>query len=187
STSVQSHLYIVTALAADQPEVAGYILARSTLLSDTDLIDRVAYGAPSIQVLIAARPRVSLAVAEAIAEIGNSEAVVEMLFNSCARIASVSFRRISERCGHEALVREALLAHPQLPAECRHLLAVKIGDVLQSLPLVKMLLGERRANKVVSDATARASMQLAENCSQEELPALVEHLCLRGEITTSFV
>src|SRR5690606_36646396 len=73
STSVQSPLYIVTALAADQPEVAGYILARSTLLSDTDLIDRVAYGAPSIQVLIAALPRVSLAVAAAIAEIGNSE------------------------------------------------------------------------------------------------------------------
>lgn len=30
-------------------------------------------------------------------------------------------------------------------------------------------------------------MQLAENCSHEELPALVEHLRLRGEITTSFV
>src|SRR5690606_17546944 len=74
-----------------------------------------------------------------------------------------------------------------LPAECRHLLAVKVGEVLQSLPLVKLLLGERRANKVVSDATARASIQLAENCSQEELPALVEHLRLRGEITTSFV
>ncbi len=187
STSVHSPLHIVTALAADQPEVAGYILARSKLLSDADLIDRVAYSAPSMQVLIAARPHVSFAVAAAIAEVGNNEAVAEMLFNSCARIAPVSFRRISERCGHDAVVREALLAHPHLPAECRHLLAVKVGEVLQSLPLVKLLLGQRRADKVVGDATARASMQLAENCSQEELPALVEHLRLRGEITTSFV
>lgn len=187
STSVHSPLHIVTALSADQPEVAGYILARSTLLSDADLIDRVTYGAPSMQVLIAARPHVSLAVAAAIAEVGNNEAVAEILFNSCARIAPVSFRRISERCGQDAFVREALLAHPHLPAECRHLLAVKVGEVLQSHPLVKLFLGERRASKVVADATARASLQLAENCSQEELPALVEHLRLRGEITTSFV
>lgn len=47
STSVHSPLHIVTALAADQPDVAGYILARSTLLSDADLVDRVAYGAPN--------------------------------------------------------------------------------------------------------------------------------------------
>ncbi|WP_139976046.1 DUF2336 domain-containing protein [Ochrobactrum sp. CGA5] len=187
STSVHSPLHIIAALAADQPEIAGYILARSTLLSDADLIDRVAYGAPSMQVLVAARPHVSFAVAAAIAEVGSSEAVAEILANSCARIAPVSFRRISERCGHDPLVREALLAHPHLPAECRHLLTVKVGEVLQSLPLVKLLLGERRAQKVVGDATARASMQLAETCLQEELPALVEHLRLRGEITTSFV
>lgn len=187
STSVHSPLHIVTALAADQPEVAGYILARSTLLSDAELIDRVAYSVPSMQVLIAARPHVSFAVAAAIAEVGSNDAVAEMLFNSCARIARVSFRRISERCGHDARVREALLSHPHLPAECRHLLAVKVGEVLQSHPLVKLLLGERRACKVVGDATARASMKLAENCSQEELPALVEHLRLRGEITTGFV
>ena len=187
STSVHSPLHIVTALAADQPEVAGYILARSTLLSEADLIDRVAYGAPVMQVLIAARPHVSFAVSAAIAEVGSNEAITEILFNSCARIASVSFRRMSERFGHDALVREALLSHPQLPAECRHLLAVKVGEVLQSLPLVKALLGERRADKIVGDATVRASMHLAETCSQEELPALVEHLRLRGEITTSFV
>ncbi|KAB2683911.1 MULTISPECIES: DUF2336 domain-containing protein [Brucella/Ochrobactrum group] len=187
STSVHSPLHIVTALAADQPDVAGYILARSTLLSDADLVDRVAYGAPTMQVLIAARPHVSFAVSAAIAEVGSNEAVAEMLANSCARITSVSFRRICERCGHDALVREALLSHPHLPAECRHLLAVKVGEVLQSLPLVKMLLGARRADKVVGDATVRASMHLAETCSQEELPALVEHLRLRGEITTSFV
>ena len=69
STSVHSPLHIVTALAADQPGVAGYILARSTLLSDADLIDRVAYGAPTMQVLIAARPHVSSAVSAAIAEV----------------------------------------------------------------------------------------------------------------------
>ena len=49
STSAHSPLHIVTALAADQPEVAGYIIARSPLLSEADLIDRVSFGASLIQ------------------------------------------------------------------------------------------------------------------------------------------
>jgi uncharacterized protein (DUF2336 family) len=33
----------------------------------------------------------------------------------------------------------------------------------------------------------RASIDIAEACSHEELPAVVEHLRLRGEVTTSFI
>lgn len=187
STSAHSPLHIVTALAADQPEVAGYIIARSPLLSEADLIDRVSFGAPLIQLLVAARPHVSIALAAAIAEVGSFESVAELLRNSCARIAPLSFRRIAERCGHEPHVREALLAHPQLPADCRHLLVVKVGDALRQMPLVNRLLGERRAAKLVGDAFVRASIDIAEACTQQELPAVVEHLRLRGEVTTAFI
>ncbi len=187
STSAHAPLHLITALAADQPDVAGYVLARSLLLTDADLVDRVAFGAPVVQRLVAARPHVSCAVSAAIGEVGSPEAVLELLQNRCARIAGVSFRRVCERLGADGPVREALLAHPKLPAECRHILAAKLGETLRSLPLVSRLLGERRSEKVVRQATSRASMQIAESCPPEELPALVEHLRLSGEITTAFI
>ncbi|HRP78115.1 MAG TPA: hypothetical protein PL183_03325, partial [Aquamicrobium sp.] len=56
---------IVAALADDQDEVAGVILVRSPLLSDVDLIDRVASSRPSVQALIASRPVVSMSLSAA--------------------------------------------------------------------------------------------------------------------------
>ncbi|RUV58607.1 DUF2336 domain-containing protein, partial [Mesorhizobium sp. M5C.F.Ca.IN.020.14.1.1] len=66
SMSHHAPLQIISALASDQPEVASLVLARSPLLTDADLIDRVAGGQKATQKLIADRARVSMAVAAAI-------------------------------------------------------------------------------------------------------------------------
>ncbi|RWF93503.1 MAG: DUF2336 domain-containing protein, partial [Mesorhizobium sp.] len=101
---------VIAALASDQPEVAALVLARSPLLTDADLIDRVACGQKATQKLIANRPVVSMSLAAAIAEIGEPEACATLIANSGADIASLSFRRMAERHGHLPLVREALIA-----------------------------------------------------------------------------
>ncbi|TIN12940.1 MAG: DUF2336 domain-containing protein, partial [Mesorhizobium sp.] len=67
-------LQIISVLASDQPEVAGVVLARSPLLTDADLINRVAASPKATQKLIADRPLVSMALSAAIAEIGEAEA-----------------------------------------------------------------------------------------------------------------
>ena len=74
SMSHHAPLQIISALASDQPEVASLVLARSPLLTDADLIDRVATGQKATQKLIADRPIVSMSLAAAIAEIGEPEA-----------------------------------------------------------------------------------------------------------------
>src|SRR5690606_24127485 len=81
---------IVAALADDQDEVAGVILVRSPLLSDVDLIDRVAASRPSIQALIASRPVVSMSLSAAIAEVGALEACRVLVTNEGAAVASLS-------------------------------------------------------------------------------------------------
>ncbi|MER9252413.1 DUF2336 domain-containing protein [Mesorhizobium sp. M0598] len=178
---------IVSALASDQPEVAALVLARSPLLTDADLIDRVAGGQKATQKVIADRPRVSMSVAAAIAEIGEPEACTTLLANSGADIASVSFRRMAERHGHLPLVREALIADTRLPADCRHMLLVKLGEMLKGSPLVLALMGAARAERVTRDACIKASLTLIEGTRTEEHTALVEHLRLRGDLTASFV
>jgi uncharacterized protein (DUF2336 family) len=187
SMSRHAPLHVVTALAADQPEVAGVVLARSPLLSDADLIDRVAGGSSATQALIADRPVVSMQLSAAIAEIGDAEPCVVLLANNGADIASLSFRRMAERHGHVAVVREALIADSRLPADCRHMLLVRIGEALKGSPLVLALMGQARADRLMRDACIKASVTLIDGTQPQEHAALAEHLRLRGDLTASFI
>ncbi|ESX05800.1 hypothetical protein X769_03250 [Mesorhizobium sp. LSJC268A00] len=187
SMSHHAPLQIISALASDQPEVAALVLARSPLLTDADLIDRVAAGHKATQKLIADRPVVSMAVAAAIAEIGEPEACAALLANDGADIASLSFRRIAERHGHIAHLREAMVTDVRLPADCRHMLLVKLGETLKASPLVMALMGAARAERVTRDACVKASVRLVEGTRAEEHAALIEHLRLRGDLTASFI
>ena len=45
-------------------------------------------------------------------------------------------------------LREALIADRRLPADCRHVLLVKLGDALKGSPLVVALMGTVRADRV---------------------------------------
>lgn len=178
---------IVAGLAQDQKEVASLVLVRSPLLTDLDLIDRVAGGDGDVQRFVAMRAQVSMAVSAALAEVGEEEACLELLQNSGARIANLSFRRMVERHGDSAILREALIADPRLPADCRHMLLVKLGEALRSAPLVLALMGERRAERITRAACVRASVTLIEATPEDELTALVEHLRLRGDLTAGFL
>ena len=163
SMSMQAPPQIVAALAADQDDVAEWVLVRSPVLNDADLIDRVAAASGRMQALIASRARISMSLAAAIAEVGELDACLALARNDGARIASLSYRRLVERFGHDAALREALMGDANLPGECRHMLLVKLGEVLREAPLVRALMGERRAERVTKDACMRASLTLIEH------------------------
>lgn len=178
---------VIAALAADQPEVASLVIGRSPLVTDADLIDRVADGAAATQLLVARRASVSMAVSAALAEVGEPDACAALLRNSGAVVASLSFRRMAERHGDHAIVREALIAHPLLPSDCRHLLLVRVGEALRRSPLVAAMMGQARAERVMRDACVKACIGIIERTQSEEHPALIEHLRLRGDLTASFL
>ena len=187
SMSHHAPAQIVAALASDQPEVAAIVLSRSPLFSDADLIDRVASSQPAIQKIIAARANVSMSLAAAIAEVGDAAACVTLIANPSATIASLSFRRIAERHGQIATLREAMVADPRLPVDCRHMLLVKVGEALKNSRLVVALIGSARAERVTRDACAKACVTLLDGTRMEEHAALVEHLRLRGDLTSAFI
>lgn len=178
---------VIAALAADQPDVAAAVIARSPLLSDGDLVDRVAIGGVAIQLLVARRPSVSMSVSAALAEIGEAEACRALLGNDGAAVAGVSLRRITERFAHLPAIREALVADPRLPPECRHMLVLALGQAFRQSPLVTALIGAGRTERVLRDACVKSSLTLIEATDPAEHPALVEHLRLQGELTSAFV
>ncbi len=187
SMSPHAPIQIVSALAADQAEVAAFVLVRSNQLTDGELIDRVAAGSGRVQQLIASRPRVSRSLAAAIAEVAEAPACLELINNTGAEIADLSFRRLAERLGHDAAVRGALLEDRRLPPDVRHVLVVKLSEALRQLPLVVASIGQARAERMVRDACIKASVSLIDSTAFEEYGALVEHLRIRGDLTPGFL
>ncbi|MCR4268866.1 DUF2336 domain-containing protein [Nitratireductor sp. ZSWI3] len=187
SLSRHAPVQVVAALAADQPDVAAPVLARSPVLSDTDLIERVAEGREATQCLVALRPQLSMGVSAAIAEVGSAAACRALLENAGADIAGLSFRRMVERHGSDASLREMLIRDRRLPPECRHMLLIQLGETLRDAPLVKALVGAARAERLTREACVRASLKLIETIGPMEHTALVEHLRLHGDLSAGFI
>ncbi len=153
--------HLVSSLAADQADIAALVLARSPLLTDAELIDAAAIGGLLAQCAIAGRPALSAAVAGAVAEVGQIEAVLVLCRNDGANLAEVSVRRILERFGHDGVVREALGNRRDLTSCLRHELVLATAEALRRFVVSCQWIARERARRVVSDACERAAMTLA--------------------------
>lgn len=176
--------HIILALAADHADIATIVLNGSPVFIDLELVDIVASADIVRQLAIARRSPLGSTVAAAIAEIGPSEACEALLDNGDATIAALSLRRIAERYGDCASLRDRLFARADLPADIRQTLVRRLGDLLGELVIGKSWLGEARARAVTREACERATVRIAANAATDDLPALVEHLRLTGQLNT---
>lgn len=187
ATSDQAPHHIILALAGDQPQIAEVVAERSPLLLDSELVDMVAGSAPSLQTAIARRPRVSRAVAAALAEVAPVEACLALLANGGAQIARFSLDRIVERHGDEPELREALLARDDLPVEVRQALIGRLSRALRELVTERNWLAPERADQALREAAERATIAMAADAPPEVVSALVERLIAAEELTPALL
>ncbi|WP_296070053.1 DUF2336 domain-containing protein [uncultured Agrobacterium sp.] len=178
---------ILVSLAEDQPEIACTVITRSPALSEADLVDIAARGESLTRSLIAARPGLARGVCAALAEVGDLPETIIMLENDQAFITPFSLRRIAERHGGDADVRDLLLRREELPADARHLLVRRISDALAGSSLVHAMIARQRAEGLFREAEDSATILIASNVSSSELPSLVEHLRQRLELTPALL
>jgi uncharacterized protein (DUF2336 family) len=178
---------IVIALAADQPQIAAPVYALSPLFVDADLVDAVATGGGTVQAAVACRAGLPRSVAAAIAEIGAAESCLVLMENRDAEILPFSIERIIERFGHLAVMREALLARDDLPAAARHSLVTKLSETLVSFVAGRAWLDTDRAQSVAREACEKATVTIAAERPESELPALIHHLCDSGQLTARLI
>jgi uncharacterized protein (DUF2336 family) len=185
--SPEAPRHIMLALAADQVEIAAMVLARSPVFIDEELVDIVAAADERLQAAIASRADLSGAVSAALAEVGEREACRALIANERARVARISLRRMAERFGDEPAMRELMLARRGLPSDVRQLLVRRLSDALGDLVTARSWVPEERAKKITGDACDRATVALAAETECEDLPALVEHLPITGQLTTALL
>jgi len=178
---------VILGLAADQPEVASWVLEHSPLLLDTDLVDAVATGERQTQAAIANRSALPCSVAAAIAEVGSAEACLVLIENPAAEIAAFSLDRLVARHGHLAAVREAMLARDDLPAVTRHALVAKLSQILAGFVAAREWLEEDRAQRIAKEACEKATVTLAAVSPECEIRPLIRHLRESGQLNAGLI
>jgi uncharacterized protein (DUF2336 family) len=187
AASEQAPPAVILGLAADQPEIAGYVLQRSPLLVDADLVDAVATGGPDVQMAIAGRANLPASVCAAIAEVGSAEACLVIIENPQAEIALSSLDRIVERYGHLAAIRESMLAREDLPVSTHQALLAKLTETLAGFVAGRAWLAEHHVQRVAREACEKATVALAAVSSDCEIPPLIRHLRKTGQLTAGLI
>jgi len=178
---------VILGLAADQPEIASWVLEHSPLLLDADLVDAVATGETQTQTAIANRSALPCSVAAAIAEVGCAEACLVLVENPTAAIAAFSHDRIVARYGHLAAIREAMLQRDDVPAVTRHALVAKLSQTLAGFVAAREWLEEDRARRVAKEACEKATVTLAASSPECEIRPLIRHLRESGQLNAGLI
>jgi uncharacterized protein (DUF2336 family) len=153
--------HCVSALAADQSDIAAIVLSRSPLLGDAELIECAAVGDAYAQSAIALRPGLSHAVASALTEFGLREALVSLAVNPAANVGETALRRMLERFGDDGELREAILSRPDLPASLRADLVAATADALANFVIGREWMPEERARRVTREAVEKGIVTIA--------------------------
>ena len=180
--------HIVCALAEDPPSIAAVVLGRSPLFTDAELIDFVASGTPAAQRAIAARASLSAAVAEALADHGDADALVALASNFGADLSVPTIRRMIARHGADGAVREALLARGHLPATIRVDLMAATAGALARLVTQRDWMSSERARRITREASERATVAIAATdvMGAADLGDLAATLRVSGQLSVAF-
>ena len=147
---------LIKQLANDEFSVAKDVLAKSSTLSDEDLIAIARSQAQDKLQVIANRPAVSESVSDAIVENGKDEVVLALVNNTGAKIARSTFSRVVERSETSEILQAPLVARADLPADMLQDMFTFVSSELRTKVLQKL---EGLPSDVVERAFADAAKE----------------------------
>ncbi|MCX8253954.1 hypothetical protein RHAL1_01709 [Beijerinckiaceae bacterium RH AL1] len=180
--------HIVLALADDLPEIAAIVLARSPILTDAELIDCATTAAGPAAVALAERPSLPITVAALIAETADVDALVALAGNRGAPLSEAAIRRMIERHGEAAELRDALLQRLDLPMAARVDLVAAAMRAMAGLVADRKWMSESRLKRIGREARDRAAITIADTSQGWAATLeLVRHLRDSGDLTLSLI
>ena len=177
---------LIVLLADDRIEVARLVLARSPVLSETDLLAVIRNGTDDHQIVVAGRPAIGETLTAALARSACEAAVVALLRNSSAKLARSTFEHIAERARRSPVLQAPLVERRDLPPELASRLYTWVSGAL------KTALSTRYPD--IAQSLARAIDQSSLSAQADEPPVgeanakkLIEKLHASGQLRASFL
>lgn len=175
-------------LAADVDSVALPIIGFSPAFTDDDLIEIVRAGSAVRQVAIAARPRVSRDVAEALSVDGCQEAVRTLASNDNADISERALGQAIDRFGDAGEVVAALAYRQVLPLDITERLIALAGDAVREHLVSRHAVAPETAIRLATFARERATIDLVDQAAESaDLPGFIAQLNARKVLTASLL
>ena len=115
--------------------------------------------------------------------------MISLAVNPGAEVPGFSLRRMVERFGADAEMREALLLRPGLPTALRADLVAAMADALRAFVIAREWMSGERAQRVTRDACEQARVIIAATSEDDESGtlALIAHLRACGQLTASLL
>lgn len=186
STLPAAPLPLIAQLATDRPDIAGLVLARSPVVTQSDLIDLVPRLDPRVVPVLAARAT-DPPVAALIIEVGEADACAELLRNPVIQLASDMLEAIADRHGHVPEVRDLLVVRTDLPLGARFALVEGLCRAFSATEIVASVLGPTRTRAVMDDAQGGALIEIADGRSGPQLSALAGELAADGRVDATLM
>ena len=177
---------LIFLLADDRIEVARPVLARSPVLSDSDLVRIVQNGSDDHQVVIAGRAAIGESVTAALARSACEAAVIALLRNQTAKFSRETFEHLGERARKTPSLQEPLISRGDLPAQLVQRLYVWVSGALKTA-LAARYPEAARALASAIDETGPAAQNGEAPVTGVNAKKLVEKLYASGQLRASFL
>ena len=178
---------IILALAHDAPDIAAIVVERSPVLLEIELIEVVRAGRPGLRAAVAARPWVPESVSAVIIEVADAEVCRVLIENEGADIDEPSLERLIARHGQIGVIRERLLARPDLTPALRQALAAKTAGALAVFVSERAWLEPAAAVRMAREACERSTVTIAQSAEGTEALELVRHLRDTEQLTAGLL
>lgn len=179
---------VALALARDIASVATPVLAESSVLSDSDLVELIAAGDEDKQLAVAGRATLSEAVADALVARGSEDVVVAVVSNPGATLGEPTLDLALDRFPESERVHAPLIARETLPVAVAERLVAMVSERLQGELVRRHALPADLATDLILEGRERATLSLEEDGSPpERVEDLVRSLAGGGRLTSSIV
>jgi len=177
---------LILLLADDRIEVARLILARSPVLTDSDLARLVEHGSDDHQAAIADRPAIGESVSAALAKYACENALILLLRNKTARIGPLAFEYIGERARELHRLQEPLVERADLPPELAQRLYIWVSAALKTALAARYPAAAQSLRTAVEEASTPLKADAPE-CGSANAKKLVDKLKASGQLRASFL
>jgi uncharacterized protein (DUF2336 family) len=175
---------LITLLARDHIEIARPVVAKSPVLTDSDLIRLLVEASVEHKIEVARRPALGARVAAAIVDQAEPDVVTALANNTTAQVSDHDLSRLVDLSERVASLRAPMTRHPGLNVELAALLYGWVGEALRNAIVSRFSVDALALQRAVTESVqdVRSTLGLALGAEGAERDRTVDRAAMERRV-----